>query len=63
MTHTIQLTTKQIEELIDGVAITITEINSELRTAKGRYKDYLEKTLVSYQGIYDVFDAALRENK
>jgi hypothetical protein len=63
MTHTIQLTTKQIEELIDGVAITITEINTELKTATGGYKDYLEKTLVSYQSIYDVFDTALRENK
>ena len=59
--HTIQLSTKQVEELIDGVAITLTDIETELETAKGDNKAIMLMHQAFYSGLYGVLDKALQE--
>jgi hypothetical protein len=59
--HTIQLSTKQVEELIDGVAITLTDIETKLETAKGDSKAIMLRHWAFYFGLYDVLDKALQE--
>lgn len=59
--HTIQLSTKQVEELIDGVAVTLTDIETELETATGNHKAIMLMHQAFYLGLYGVLDKALQE--
>jgi hypothetical protein len=59
--HTIQLSTKQVEELIDGVAVTLTDIETELETATGNHKAIMLMHQAFYSGLYGVLDKALQE--
>ena len=70
--HTIQLSTKQVEEFIDGVAITLTKLHSDLEivdvfskdpdfTPNQEYIDYIKQNIELYQDIYKVLDKALQE--
>ena len=66
--HTIQLSTKQVEELIDLVAFNLNEINECLEEFD-KYQDPEElkhkPTYIIhqafYQGLYGVLDKALQE--